>query len=131
MIGAARRHPLELAKLLGLPAHVYVVFGMSFGWPQQKGLARGRMPLDAVRHFERYPSDDELAPHLDAADEQMRSWARRLNAEYGGYGGRAVNEERGWTERMAQIWGGADAGKNRAGLQGELRQLGFGLESGG
>ncbi|MHC5063260.1 MAG: NTP transferase domain-containing protein [Planctomycetota bacterium] len=129
MIGAARRHPVALAELLGLPRHVYVVFGMSLGWPREDGLARGRMPLAAVRFEGRYGQDSELALHLDAANEQMRAWARRINAERGGYGGKPVNEERGWTERVARIWGGKDAGKERAGLQGELRQLGFGLES--
>jgi hypothetical protein len=102
---------------------------MTVGWPQQLGLSRERMPLDAVRHRERYLSDEEIAPHLDTADEQMRNWARRINAERGGYGGRPVSEERGWSERVARSWGGKDAGKERAGLQGELRQLGFGLES--
>ncbi len=131
MIGAARRHPVALAELLGLPSHVYVVFGMSLGWPAEEPLPRGRMPLDAMRFAETYGEDEAIEMHLDRADEQMRAWARRINAERGGYGGKPVNEDRGWTERVARIWGGEDAGKARAGLQGELRQLGFGLESRG
>ena len=49
MIGAARNHPIELAKLLELPRHVFAVFGMVVGHPTDDPVPRGRMPLGAVR----------------------------------------------------------------------------------
>jgi hypothetical protein len=82
------------------------------------------MPLSAVLHREQYHTE-----HLDAdlaqADEQMRAWARAINA-CGGYNGRPVGETSGWTDRMAAKWG-RDFGPREA-LADHLRALGFGLE---
>lgn len=127
MIGAARNHPIELAERLGLPAHVYVVFGMTIGVPKDDPVPRGRMPLAGVLHWDRYEAD--VAAVLDGADETMRAWARRANAEQGGYGGRPVDEQKGWTERMARAWGGDSTyAKARRTLRDELKRLGFALE---
>ncbi|MBX3462561.1 MAG: NTP transferase domain-containing protein [Planctomycetes bacterium] len=127
MIGAARNHPIELAARLGLPPHVYVVFGMTVGVPADDPVPRGRMPLAGVLHWDRYDAD--VGAVLDGADEVMRTWARRANLEQGGYNGRPVSEGKGWTERMAAAWG-ADSSyaAARRTLREELRRLGFGLE---
>jgi FMN reductase (NADPH) len=128
MIGAARNHPVELAAVLGLPAHAYVVFGMALGVPADDPVPRGRMPLGGVLHRERY-DETGLREVLDGADDGMRAWARRTNAERSGYQGRRVDERKGWTERMAAAWG-ADSSyvKARATLRAELRRLGLGCE---
>lgn len=127
MIGAARNHPVELAQVLGLPPHVYVVFGMTMGVAADDPVPRGRMPLSGVLHWDRYATD--VGAVLDGADASMRAWAKRTNAERGGYQGRLVNEAKGWTERMAVAWG-ADSEylKARQTLADELRRLGFGLQ---
>ena len=128
MIGGARNHPIELAERLGLPPHCFVVFGMTVGVPADDPARRGRMPLSGVLFWNRYdPSAVDGA--LDGADEAMRRWAKRVNAEQGGYGGRPVDETKGWTERMAKAWG-ADSryAAARRTLADELRRLGFGLE---
>jgi nitroreductase/CTP:molybdopterin cytidylyltransferase MocA len=127
MLGAARNHPLELAAELALPAHVYVVFGMVLGRPADDPIPRGRMPLAGVLHRERY-DPVALDAALDAADAGMRAWARRTNSERGGYQGRPVNEQKGWTDRMAALWSTERAPKARRHLLGALRKLGFGLE---
>lgn len=127
MIGAARNHPIELAALLGLPDHVYVVFGMTLGFAADDPVPRGRMPLLGILHHDRYdPSRIQQA--LDGADEGMRAWAKRTNAEHGDDQRRPVDETKGWTDRMAKAWGG-DGGyaKARATLADELRRLGFGV----
>ena len=71
------------------------------------------------------PIDD-----LDGADEAMRAWARRIN-ERGGYGGRPVNTERGWTDRMTRLWARCDPGTRGTytdrDLLEPLRRLGFRL----
>ncbi|MFY9342505.1 MAG: NTP transferase domain-containing protein [Planctomycetota bacterium] len=128
MIGAARNHPIELAALLGLPPHAFVLFGMTIGVPADDPVPRGRMPLPGVLHFDRYdPTRTDAV--IAGADAAMREWARRTNAERGGYQGRPVNETKGWTERMAAAFG-ADSSYVRARrtLRDELRRLGFGLE---
>lgn len=128
MIGAARNHPVELGALLGLPQHVYVVFGMTLGRPADDPVPRGRMPLAGVLHWERYDTARTDAV-LAEADDGMRRWARRTNAERGGYQGRPVSEQKGWTERMAALWGATDGyAAARRSLAEELRRLGFGLE---
>ncbi len=127
MIGAARNQPVELARALELPQSCFVVFGMTAGVPSDAPVPRGRMPLSGVLHWNRYDSSD-VAAALRGADEGMRAWARRANAEQGGYNGRPVNEEKGWAERMARMWGGASAyAEARKVLLDELRQLGFAL----
>lgn len=128
MIGAARNHPIELARLLGLPPQAYVVFGLAIGRAADDPVPRGRMPLPGVLHVDRY-DDSRTEPVLDGADEVVRAWARRTNREQGGYQGRPVSETKGWTERMAAAWG-ADSSyaAARRTLVDELRRLGFGLE---
>lgn len=124
MIGAARNHPVELAELLGLPPHVFVVFGMTLGWPEDDPLPRERLPLDAVLHDETYDVDRTDAA-LDRADEQLREWARRTNQRLP-EGARRLNEERGYTDRLAYLFGGETPPKGREHLAEELRRLGFG-----
>jgi CTP:molybdopterin cytidylyltransferase MocA/nitroreductase len=128
MIGAARNHPVELAELLCLPPHVYVVFGMTLGWPADDPEPRGRMPLAAVLHHERYRSEG-LPALLDEADEAVRAWARRSNARTADSATRKPDESRGWTDRMAWLFGGESPPKGRALLLEHVRRLGFGLRA--
>lgn len=126
MIGAARNHPTEMARLLELPARCYVPFGMVVGHPTDDPLPRGRMPIAGVFHEERYHAE-RLEAALDGMDEIVRAWARAANAR-GGFLGRPVNEKRGWTDRMARIWGRADSPYARPRLAAELRGLGFSFD---
>ena len=126
MIGAARNRPIELAELLALPKHCYVVFGMTIGTPTDDPAPRGRMPLAGVLHREVYDSRG-IDAVLAGADAGMKEWARRCN-ERGGYQGRPVSLDKGWTDRMAQMWGERSTyAAARAALLDELRRLGFGL----
>ena len=125
MIGAARNHPVELAELLGLPPHVYVVFGMTLGWPAGDPLPRTRMPLEAVLHLETYDVSRTEAV-LDAADASMRADSRAANARLAA-GERPVNETRGWTDRMAYLFRAPNPPKGREHLLAALRARGFGL----
>ncbi len=124
MLGAARNHPVELAGLLELPRHVYVVFGMVIGKAKDDPVTRGRMPLAGVLHHESYRTD-HLEEMIDGANDSMRDWARRTNSELGGYLGRPVNEQKGWCDRMAALWG-RDR-DFRTALGAELAALGFGF----
>lgn len=126
MIGAARNHPRDLAALLGLPRHAWVVFGMALGWPADDPLPRERLPLDAVLHDERY-DDTRTDAALAAADEALRAWARRSN-ERASPGTRRIDEARGWSDRMAFLFGGDRPHKGRQNLGPELREMGFLLD---
>ncbi|MFO1076641.1 MAG: NTP transferase domain-containing protein [Planctomycetota bacterium] len=131
MIGGARNHPVELAEVLGLPAHAYVVFGMTVGIAADDPAPRGRMPLPAVLHRGRY-DDAAIDPALAAADEAMRAWARAANQRGEARGGRPIDESKGWTDRMAAAWGARSTyAAARRRLVDELRRLGFGIEGAG
>jgi nitroreductase/CTP:molybdopterin cytidylyltransferase MocA len=126
MIGAARDQPGELARLLALPPHAYVVFGMTLGYAADDPAPRGRMPLEGVLFSERYDAT-RLEAALDGADAVMRAWAKECNAR-GGYGGRPVDERKGWSERMAVLWSKEKARPTpRLALRQRLLKLGFGL----
>lgn len=127
MIGAARDNPRELAAELSLPKGCFVVFGMTVGWPDDDPEPRGRMPLDAVLHEEQW-SAAALPAALDAADDAMRAWARRSNSRHTGPSRKPIREDRGWTDRMAFLFGGAAPHKGREELGAHLRALGFGLD---
>lgn len=69
-VGGCRNNPHELAELLGLPPHVFAVFGMAVGYPdptEQAGI-RPRLPQSVVVHEETYQPHGltELEP-TDAA----------------------------------------------------------------
>lgn len=126
MIGAARNHPTELARLLDLPPHAYVVFGMTLGVPRDDPEPRGRMPLAGVLFHERYDVA-RLPAVLEGADEAMRAWAVACNGR-GGYGGRPVDVAKGWTDRMAALWSKEKARPTpRLELRQRLRELGLPL----
>ncbi|MBK9129568.1 MAG: NTP transferase domain-containing protein [Phycisphaerales bacterium] len=127
MIGAARNHPVDLARLLGLPPMVYVVFGLVLGRPADDPVPRTRMPLSGVLFFERYDKATADAV-LDATDAGMRAWAREVNRRAPA-GTRQVHEGKGWSDRMAAIWARAKARSGpRASLRARLADLGFPLE---
>ena len=55
-IGGLRNNPAEVSALLGLPEHVYPVFGLCIGHPDQDPEVKPRMPLDAVLMHDHYDS---------------------------------------------------------------------------
>ncbi|NQV40732.1 MAG: NADPH-dependent oxidoreductase [Candidatus Marinimicrobia bacterium] len=87
MIGAMRNHPGDVARLLGLPPHVYVTYGMCLGWPVKQNIPpqKPRLPKDIVIHNEQYNQtdptdkikshDDELAQHYLALGKNLHSAA--------------------------------------------------------
>ncbi|MCP5099515.1 MAG: NADPH-dependent oxidoreductase [Chloroflexi bacterium] len=60
MIGGMRNQPKEVAKLLGFPSGVYVVYGMCLGWPDMDGIPaqKPRLPENLVIHHEKYDMSD-------------------------------------------------------------------------
>jgi nitroreductase len=95
MIGGMRNHPRDVAKLLGFPPGVYMVYGMSIGWPATEPPAalKPRLPESLVIHEEQYdPSDPRtriaeydaaLAAFYGQRNQQSAAWsgpiAKRLN----------------------------------------------------
>ena len=91
-IGAMRNKPEEVAAELGLPPHVFAVFGMCIGTPDpaRPAAIKPRLPQAAVLHREQYNASAQLAAVADYAarlgtfqrEQAMaeEDWARRCIA---------------------------------------------------
>ncbi len=103
-VGAMRNHPEEVARELGLPPHVFAVFGLAVGWPDptERAGVKPRLPQSAVLHRERYD-----APLADAGIEGYDERLRAYNQSVGLPGA--------WTERvLRRLEGpGSLAGRDR------------------
>jgi len=74
-IGAVRNDPATVSELLDLPDHVYPVFGLCIGWPDQDPDLKPRLPLGVTLKEERY--DDSADRELIAGyDEKMQEYYR-------------------------------------------------------
>jgi len=72
MVGGMRNQPQAVADLLGFPSDVYMVFGMSIGWPADDTVStnlKPRLPEELVIHHELYDQNDPqpLIKQYDAA----------------------------------------------------------------
>lgn len=74
-IGGIRNQPDQIAELLELPQHVYPVFGMCIGVPDQSPLDRPRSPRTAVYHENSYKKDT-VDSSIDAYDETISKYMK-------------------------------------------------------
>lgn len=117
MVGGMRRNATEVAEVLGLPEQVFVVYGMSIGWPNGDPRSVGlkpRLPQRLVIHRERYSDegiDDAIAEH----DAELAAF----------YEARGRNLD-------ASAWSGPIAARAStlrfASLREELEAMGFGFD---
>lgn len=87
-IGGIRNDPQAVSDLLGLPEHVYPVFGMCLGYPDHDPEVKPRLPVDAILKEDYYADDAEQVGDFDTimqAYYQSRSsgnkttdWSRNL-----------------------------------------------------
>jgi FMN reductase (NADPH) len=108
MIGGMRNKPVEVARLLNLPAGAFVVFGMCLGWPLERPVLRPRLPEDAAVHFEQY--------ELSKTDMVLNEYDRLLAQQSGG--------TLTWTARIARDF----STPRRANLRSDLAALGLPFE---
>lgn len=117
MVGGMRRNATAVAEVLGLPPEVFVVYGMSIGWPEGDPRAVGlkpRLPEELVIHHDEY-SDDGVAEAVRRHDEELAAF----------YEARGRNLD-------ASAWSGPIARGSRnlrfATLRQELEELGFSFD---
>ena len=68
-IGGIRNDPEKVCALLKIPEHVYPVFGMCLGYPDEKPEQKPRLPVDVVLKEETYQEDAaELATYNDICE---------------------------------------------------------------
>ena len=115
MVGAMRRHPKEVAEVLGLPEGVFVVYGMSVGWPagnpREHGL-KPRLPEELVIHHDTYSDDDAL--------EMITGHNAELAAFYDAQG-RNLDPTAAWSGPVAR----GSSAIRYASLREDLEDLGF------
>jgi len=115
MIGAIRNDILKAAEILGLPRHVYCVYGMCLGWPGEVPPQKPRMNYADMVHHEQYRTQDtpsELSGSLDRYDAQ-------LAAHYESVGKPTTPDS--WTHDVDKKF----KVQARQGMREQLKQLGF------
>lgn len=65
-IGGVRNNPQAVSDLLGLPNHVYPVFGMCLGYPGHQPDVKPRLPVEAILKEDSYSDDREQVEAFDA-----------------------------------------------------------------
>ncbi|WP_447553590.1 oxygen-insensitive NADPH nitroreductase [Vreelandella sp. EE22] len=93
-IGGLRNNPQAVSELLRLPEHVYPVFGLCLGYPQQDKVpeVKPRLPVNAVLKQDYYSEDDE---HVAAFDETMKAY----------YQGRSsANKDTDWSHNLTPLF---------------------------
>ena len=114
-IGAVRNDAVATAEILGLPKHVYCVFGMCLGWPGDVPEQKPRMAFDAMVHREQYGNHDG---GLDA-HAALDSYDRDLAAHYESIGKATTPDS--WTHDIDKKF----HPQLRQGLREQLKKLGF------
>lgn len=110
-IGAVRNDPRTVADLLALPDHVYPVFGLCIGVPDQDPEVKPRLPLDVVLQDDTY-DDRDVRDRIAAYDETVREYYRTRT------GG---TKDSSWSEEMARLL----EGERRPHMRSFLAERGF------
>lgn len=89
-IGGIRNDPEKVCKLLKIPDHVYPVFGMCLGYPDEKPEQKPRLPVDVILKEDYYQGDKtDLKKYNETCRDyyQNRSsgsredtWTRQISA---------------------------------------------------
>lgn len=107
MIGGMRNRPHEVGELLDLPERVFVLFGMTIGFPAKPALVKPRLSAKVIRHDEWYQTDN-LKEGLAEYDLEMQQTGmyrgRRIRLEEIGPDLQEAfsNEDYGWIEHTAR-----------------------------
>jgi nitroreductase len=116
-VGAMRNHPEQVAAEIGLPPHVFAVFGMAIGWPdpaKDTGI-KPRLPQSVVLHHETYNADPQRAV-IDRYNGTARDFMREQGMK-----------EQDWTSQAANRLKDTDAMHGRDRMREALANLGFQL----
>ncbi|MDC0661499.1 oxygen-insensitive NADPH nitroreductase [Marinobacter sp. SS21] len=93
-IGGIRNNPAEVSELLRLPDHVYPVFGMCLGYPEQDPEVKPRLPLASILKQDYYQDEQDRA-HIAEFDNTMRQY---YLARTGG------NKDTSWSEQLKPLF---------------------------
>ncbi|MDP4548083.1 oxygen-insensitive NADPH nitroreductase [Marinobacter sp. MDS2] len=113
-IGGIRNNPQEVSDLLKLPEHVYPVFGLCLGYPDQNPEVKPRLPLASILKQDVYDdsSDEALVAEFD--DTMARYYRERTGG----------NKSTNWSEQLKPLF----TSKLRAHMKEFLNKRGFGIK---
>lgn len=117
-IGAMRNHPEEVAAILGLPSHVFAVFGLCVGYPDPAKAAavKPRLSQPAVLHLETY--------NLSVQDRAIADYNQVMQTFYAQ---QQMNVAGDWSEHSAKRVASPESLSGRDRLREALHSLGFEL----
>ncbi|MFT7336765.1 MAG: hypothetical protein ACI92B_000084 [Marinobacter maritimus] len=93
-IGGIRNNPAEISEILRLPEHVYPVFGMCLGYPDQDPEVKPRLPPEAILK-EDYYQDEQDEAQVVGFDETMKKYYLERT------GG---NKDTNWSEQLKPLF---------------------------
>ncbi|AOY89121.1 nitroreductase A [Marinobacter salinus] len=93
-IGGIRNNPAEVSEILRLPEHVYPVFGMCIGYPDQNPEVKPRLPVETILKEDYYQDEQDIA--------QVAEFDKIMNKYYlertGG------NKDTNWSEQLKPLF---------------------------
>ncbi|MBL3556056.1 MULTISPECIES: oxygen-insensitive NADPH nitroreductase [Marinobacter] len=110
-IGGIRNDPAEVSKLLRLPDHVYPVFGMCIGYPDQKPEIKPRLPMAAILKQDYYEDEQDVALVAEY-DNTMHAYYQARTAG---------KKDTTWSKQLTQLF----STKLRPHMRDFLRDRGF------
>ena len=115
-IGAARNHPREMARLLGLPPRVFALFGMTVGHPAagDTSAIKPRPPQPGLLHRGTYDGG--------ARDESMTAYDETMSRFYAE---QKMSARGPWSRHSAERVAGPEALSGRDVLRERLHESGF------
>ncbi|WP_323750196.1 oxygen-insensitive NADPH nitroreductase [Marinobacter sp.] len=113
-IGGIRNNPQEVSDLLKLPEHVYPVFGLCLGYPDQNPEVKPRLPLASILKKDVYDDSDDEAQVAEFNDTMARYYQERTGG----------NKSTNWSEQLKPLF----TTKLRAHMKDFLNKRGFGVK---
>ncbi len=111
-IGGIRNDPGKVCKLLNIPKHVYPIFGMCLGYPDEKPEQKPRLPVNVILKEDYYQENPiDLERYNTTCSEYYQN---RSNA----------NREDTWTQQIANMM----SVPARPHMKEFLRKKGFGVK---
>ena len=117
-IGGIRNQPEQIAETLQLPPHLFAVFGMCVGYPEQPNVAaiKPRLPQAAVLHREKYDLNQQTGA-IAQYNKVMQQFYQSQQMDVAG----------NWVEHSLKRVATPQALSGRDQLKEQLHRLGFPL----
>ncbi|WP_417512627.1 oxygen-insensitive NADPH nitroreductase [Marinobacter sp.] len=113
-IGGIRNNPAEISEILRLPEHVYPVFGMCLGYPDQNPEVKPRLSTETILKEDYYQDEQDEARIADFDKTMNKYYLERTGG----------NKDTNWSEQLKPLF----TSKLRPHMKGFLQQKGFKMQ---